>query len=473
MTATTAFHQPPGTTGARPLALGRSHASSDAEARATDTEKLSSLIGDIYDAALDPSLWSGVLHRARQLVGGSAAAMFVRDTAARRLEAYYDDGGLDPHYSRLYVEQYAALDPFAAVQVSAAIEAPVSTSELLPHEEFLETRLYREWARPQGLVDLVCAVLDMQATRAAMFVIFRHARDGLADAETRRRMRLIVPHVRRAVATARILDCKIAESAAFADALDGLAVGLFLVDEVGRIVHANASGRALLDARSVLRTSAGRLVANEVGTSLALGELFARAGRQAAPAGRGIAVALRARDGDHYVAHVLPLASANRSCIGRSPASAAVFVHKAALEAGFPPEAFARLYGLTPGELRVLTAIVEVGGVPEVAEALGIGEATVKTHLHRVFGKTGAARQADLVKLVAAFGSPVLAAAGHPAPTPGRSATGREAARRLASRGPADGLLRAQPGGAAPLPSRAGVCEPLPSVLCATDAPSQ
>jgi DNA-binding CsgD family transcriptional regulator len=45
--------------------------------------------------------------------------------------------------------------------------------------------------------------------------------------------------------------------------------------------------------------------------------------------------------------------------------------------------------------------------VRETSEALGIGEATVKTHLHRVFGKTGASRQADLVKLVASFSSPL------------------------------------------------------------------
>jgi DNA-binding CsgD family transcriptional regulator len=46
-------------------------------------------------------------------------------------------------------------------------------------------------------------------------------------------------------------------------------------------------------------------------------------------------------------------------------------------------------------------------GGPETAETLGVGEATVKTHLHRVFGKTGAARQADLVKLVAGFANPL------------------------------------------------------------------
>jgi DNA-binding CsgD family transcriptional regulator len=84
-----------------------------------------------------------------------------------------------------------------------------------------------------------------------------------------------------------------------------------------------------------------------------------------------------------------------------------VFVRKAELELPHPVEALAKRYGLTTGETRVLLAIVEIGGVPEVARMLGISQATVKTHLQRVFGKTGTTRQADLVKLVAGFTGPI------------------------------------------------------------------
>jgi hypothetical protein len=48
----------------------------------------------------------------------------------------------------------------------------------------------------------------------------------------------------------------------------------------------------------------------------------------------------------------------------------AVFVHKPALEYPSAPELIARAFGLTLAELRVLLAIVEIGGVPEVAEVL-------------------------------------------------------------------------------------------------------
>lgn len=71
-----------------------------------------------------------------------------------------------------------------------------------------------------------------------------------------------------------------------------------------------------------------------------------------------------------------------------------------------PTATIAERYSLTPSELRVLHAVVEVGGVRAIADALGISPATVKTHLHHVFQKTGARRQVDLVKLVAGIGIP-------------------------------------------------------------------
>jgi len=55
-----------------------------------------------------------------------------------------------------------------------------------------------------------------------------------------------------------------------------------------------------------------------------------------------------------------------------------------------------------------MLAIVEVGGVPEVSEALGVAETTVKTHLSRLFKKTNTNRQAELVKLVASYTNPLV-----------------------------------------------------------------
>jgi DNA-binding CsgD family transcriptional regulator len=123
---------------------------------------------------------------------------------------------------------------------------------------------------------------------------------------------------------------------------------------------------------------------------------------------KGISVPLTGRNGERYVAHALPLTSGARRTAGIAyTAVAALFIRKVAMFVAMPPEVIGKSFKLTPTELRVLLAIVEVGGVAKVAEALGVADSTVKTHLGRVFEKTGTTRQADLVKLVAAYASPL------------------------------------------------------------------
>jgi DNA-binding CsgD family transcriptional regulator len=160
---------------------------------------------------------------------------------------------------------------------------------------------------------------------------------------------------------------------------------------------------------NVLCAPLGRLLANDPDVNRALRDIFLAAATGDAAIGvRGVAVPLVARDGERYVAHVLPLSSGARRGAGVSyAAAAALFVQKAALATHSPPAVIAKTYRLTPMELRVLLAIVEVGGVPQVAETLGIGESTVKTHLKRLYVKTGARRQADLVKLFAGYAGPL------------------------------------------------------------------
>ena len=117
---------------------------------------------------------------------------------------------------------------------------------------------------------------------------------------------------------------------------------------------------------------------------------------------------LTSDDGEQYVAYVLPLRTMVRTdAQAVSKAVATVFVRRVELSSRSYGGLVARAFGLTPAELRVLLAIVEVGGVPETSERLGVAETTVKTHLYRVFSKTGASRQADLVKLAAAFSDPL------------------------------------------------------------------
>jgi DNA-binding CsgD family transcriptional regulator/PAS domain-containing protein len=374
-----------------------------------ESEQLSAVIGEIYDATLDPSLWIGVLPECAKFVGGSAAALFCRDTARKSCSAAYYSG-IGPRYKRLIIDKCIRADPLMMAHVFARIGEPVAISDIFPNDELRQAAAYQEWGRPQGLVDLLSVALDKSATSAALLMVFRHERDGQVDDEMRRRMRLIIPHVRRAVLIGLVIHLQTAAAATFSDTLDGISAGMLLVDASGRIVHANTSGQALLGQGSVLRAAGGKLAANDASAEQALREVFSAASRGDAAVGtKGIDVPLIAREGTRYIAHVLPLTSGARRRAGTSYAAvAALFVHEAALQAPSPPEAIAKTYKLTPSELRVLLGIVQVGSVPETAAALGIGKATVRTHLLRLYAKTGTCHQVELVKLVAGFANPLL-----------------------------------------------------------------
>lgn len=131
----------------------------------------------------------------------------------------------DAHYRKLYADCYAKLDPFTTSHFLAEIDEPIATADVMPYEEFRATRFYKEWVLPQGIVDNVTAALDKSGTSVALFTVFRHERDGRVDDEARRRMRLIAPHLRRAVLIGRVIDLKTAEASSFADTLDGIAAG--------------------------------------------------------------------------------------------------------------------------------------------------------------------------------------------------------------------------------------------------------
>src|SRR5260221_3902876 len=220
------------------------------------------LVGDVYDAVLDATLWPSVLEKTASFVGGPAASLFSKDAASRSGVVAYDHG-IDPYYKRLYFEKYLKLDPTNTGQFLARIGEPVTTADVIPHEEFIQTRFYREWAEPQGLVDFISSVLDRSSTSMAMFGVFRDKDDGVADERTRERMRFITPHIRRAVLIGRVIDVGAARAATLHEVFDSLTAGMFMVDAGGRLLHANVAGRALLAGAGFLRPAGGRLVPRE------------------------------------------------------------------------------------------------------------------------------------------------------------------------------------------------------------------
>ena len=370
-----------------------------------DRQFLSELIGGLYDTTLDGAMWPGLLQRLADFIGGCAASIYSKSATTGDV---YHQVGTDPRYEQMYFSKYVRLDPSTMGHLLADVEQIVSLSDIMPYGEYVETRLHREWARPQDLVDCLSAPLDKSTDSAALFGVFRHRDNGMVDDETRRRASLVIPHVRRAVLIGNMLETSATGTTAFIEALNGLAAAVFLVDKCSRIVFANTSGLAMLDDGRILSVSKDALRAVDLGSELSEAVASA-AGGDAALGMRGVAVRLRAaQQQPPWVAHVLPLTSGARQQTGENFAAvAAVFVHKTSIEARSSMESIAKLYRLTPGEMRVLSAVSDVGGVAEVADAIGISKATVKTHLQHLFGKTGTNRQTELIKLVAAHTSPL------------------------------------------------------------------
>ena len=106
------------------------------------------------------------------------------------------------------------------------------------------------------------------------------------------------------------------------------------------------------------------------------------------------------RDGAGVLATIFPLETESGGEQLFAAAAVAIFIQDPALTPPFPGEAFAKLYGLTPAELRVMLAMKPRLTLHQVAQALGVGVPTVKTHMRHIFEKTHTTRQAEVVALM-------------------------------------------------------------------------
>jgi DNA-binding CsgD family transcriptional regulator len=376
----------------------------------SNTEQFSALIGSIYDTAIQPEKWRDALAQITKYMNGKASLFGLHNAAIRTADVFYSWGD-DPKYTEMYFAQYAKLNP-TVIPLSLHIRPGevFSLSTVVPYDEFRRTRMFLEWVKPQGYGDATHVLIEKSATSFAHLGTAHSLEDSPADDEARTRMRLLAPHICRAVAIAKILDFHKAETVMLSQAIDQIAAGIFLVRRMGEIAYANATARALLDKRNVVREVDGRLTVLDCAAEKAF-----RAALTEAASGDGVrneralTVALLARDGGRFVAHVLSLAAGERQKVGNKlDAVAAIFLHQADVHRPTVFEAVADHFSLSPSELRVLFAIIEVGGVPEVAEVLGVSENTVRTHLKNVFSKTGTNRQAELAGLIAAYANPLI-----------------------------------------------------------------
>jgi PAS domain-containing protein len=283
----------------------------------SDLIAVSDLIGDIYDAALDPSLWPLVLERIVRYFEAAAAVLYVQDLHLREGQFYFSYGD-DPHFTRLYLEKYARINPLAPHFMVTNVGDVFRAGQLIPYEELKKSQFYKEWLEPQRYTEFVATTLDKSATGAAFVSVTRDKEQGFMDDASVERMRLIAPHLRRAIMIGKIIDLKKVEAANFESVINGLLDAVMLVDAPRRIVYANESAtRMMSEAEIIRRGTADTLQVNDADAHAILRDALTVSERvEAALEVRGTAISLRSTDGERYLAHVLPLTSGARRWSG-------------------------------------------------------------------------------------------------------------------------------------------------------------
>ncbi len=366
----------------------------------SEIEDLSSAIEAIYDAAVDPAGWSHALCKATQFARGTSATLSWQD-AASNAGVTFHSWNCNDDYERLYFEKYAALNPYFPALAFVEVGRVLSGGDLIPHEEFHRTRFFREWVKPQGLLDVLGISLERTVATTAFLSIRRSEADGLVDDEAKRRLALMAPHMKRAVSIGKVIQSGKTTEVVLKAALERVAAAVVLVTAEGKIVFANQAADELFNSKQILISRRGVAGAVDAVADRLLREAFAAAEHGDAALGlKGIDIPLTDTDGRHHIANVLSIAPDTQRVSDAGMAVAALFVRRIALSSQSPLEAAGRRYQLTPSELRVLGAVLEAGSVDDMAERLGVSKATVKTHLNHLLAKTGARRQTDLIRLV-------------------------------------------------------------------------
>jgi DNA-binding CsgD family transcriptional regulator len=196
---------------------------------------------------------------------------------------------------------------------------------------------------------------------------------------------------------------------ALGSTLDSIVIGVLIVAEQGRILHANQAAQRMLAARSPIVSLGGCLGALQADLTQELRRAIAAAREDASGiGGAGIGVPLVDKNMTAATAHVLPLACGDRHPLrSNAQTAAAVFV----TPAGSTPPAeigtVVRIFNLTPAEARLLQQLISGASLTEAATALGVAEATARTHRNHIFTKTGVSRRTDLLILIARLVPPI------------------------------------------------------------------
>jgi len=366
---------------------------------------LSDTIGAIYDCALDPHRWPDACRKIADLCESSAGGICVHDLRQTQNDQLFVFGYQTEFLGTLGANY--AQSPMAAADVVANVGDVKALS--MERKELIESRFFRDVLEPFGMKDIIWFPALRTGGRMASMHASRRKAAAYYDQREMNLFNLVAPHVCRALAISDALEIRALRSEVLEKTLDGLAAGVFLTARDGRVVYMNATAERQIRSGNSIRIVNNRISPTDPGARAALSSAIDKASRGNSDTDLSdYSLAIPEVGGAGFVATLLPVDHGiRRDVVAPFSASVAVFMKDPAEVTLMPGEAFARLYGLTGGELRVLVALAQGMGAKEAADMLGISEPTVRTHLQRTFSKTGTSRQVDLLRLLQNATAPI------------------------------------------------------------------
>ena len=360
-----------------------------------DLEHFSDLIGAIYDCVLDDSRWQGVMRLVVEFCGGHGGMIAVANpfTGAIIHSAWY---GIDLDRQRQLIDDgYGAINPVAYAPCFVEVGGIGTLQGSMPRQDWLRSKFFREWAGPQRFIDAICLVTAKNAVQYGMtLILFDHD----ATEDNVEALRLMGPHLLRALNISQLMRADARATRDLSAMIDALPTAAFLLDAAATVLRANPAGEQLLAAAALLRRDGSRLAATAAAANQVIRAALHQIGSGGTPT-EGISVPLGEASAAP-VALLMPLPAAKGVLADSGDgAIAALFVQPPQSPVQLPPELLARRYRLTPAELRIFIWIANGHRVAAIADFSGTSQNTVKTHLRALFAKTGARRQADLVRL--------------------------------------------------------------------------